>query len=148
MFRKGQAAMEFLMTYGWAILAAIIVIAVLVWILNPGAVTPESCSLNPPLTCSDQEISEARGITIEIENGAGEDITVTAVNIGADVSNPDCSALGATNITDGAKDQFTATGCGITEGSNYRADIQVTYTKGTGTLVHTASGKISGPVGA
>ena len=28
--KKGQAAMEFLMTYGWAILAAIIVIGVLV----------------------------------------------------------------------------------------------------------------------
>jgi len=29
MIKRGQAAMEFLMTYGWAILAAIIVIGVL-----------------------------------------------------------------------------------------------------------------------
>ena len=30
--KKGQAAMEFLMTYGWAILAAVIVVGVL-WYL-------------------------------------------------------------------------------------------------------------------
>ncbi len=34
MFRKGQAAMEYLMTYGWALLVIVIVIAVLI-LINP-----------------------------------------------------------------------------------------------------------------
>ncbi|MBN2122584.1 hypothetical protein JW721_06045 [Candidatus Micrarchaeota archaeon] len=39
--KKGQAAMEYLMTYGWAILAIIIVIAALIY-LNPFS-APELC---------------------------------------------------------------------------------------------------------
>jgi len=40
--KKGQAAMEFLMTYGWAILAAIIAIGVLAafGVFSPGKLTP------------------------------------------------------------------------------------------------------------
>ena len=43
MTKKGQAAMEFLMTYGWAILAAIIAIAVLAYfgVFNPGRYASE-----------------------------------------------------------------------------------------------------------
>lgn len=43
MNKKGQAAMEFLMTYGWAILAAVVVIGVLAYfgVFNPGTYTPQ-----------------------------------------------------------------------------------------------------------
>ena len=42
MQKRGQAAMEFLMTYGWAILAAIIVIGVLAYfgVLSPDKFLP------------------------------------------------------------------------------------------------------------
>ncbi|MBD3398460.1 hypothetical protein GF412_04515 [Candidatus Micrarchaeota archaeon] len=40
-YRKGQAAMEYLMTYGWALLAIVIVIAALIY-LNPFS-APELC---------------------------------------------------------------------------------------------------------
>lgn len=40
-YRKGQAAMEYLMTYGWALLAIVIVIAALIY-LNPFR-APELC---------------------------------------------------------------------------------------------------------
>ena len=50
--KKGQAAMEYLMTYGWAILAIVIVIAALLY-LNPfGA--PELCMFQQQgLSCSE-----------------------------------------------------------------------------------------------
>ena len=40
--KKGQAAMEFLMTYGWAILAAVVVIGVLAYfgVFSPGKYFP------------------------------------------------------------------------------------------------------------
>lgn len=41
MRKKGQEAMEFLMTYGWAILAAIMVVGVLLFIIIPPAIPPE-----------------------------------------------------------------------------------------------------------
>ena len=51
MSRKGQAAMEFLMTYGWAILAAIIAIGVLAYfgVFNPSRLAGSAAVLNAPL---------------------------------------------------------------------------------------------------
>ncbi len=48
--KKGQAAMEFLMTYGWAILAAIIAIGVLAYfgVFNPGRLAGSTGIINAP----------------------------------------------------------------------------------------------------
>ena len=49
---KGQAAMEYLMTYGWAILVIVIVLAVLLF-LNPFK-APETCLFQQPgFSCSE-----------------------------------------------------------------------------------------------
>ena len=47
MKKKAQAAMEFLMTYGWAILVVLIVIGALAYfgVLNPQNLLPEKCTL-------------------------------------------------------------------------------------------------------
>ena len=49
MHKKSQAAMEFLMTYGWALLIVIIVIAALVFfgLLNPDNLLPDKADLGP-----------------------------------------------------------------------------------------------------
>ena len=47
MFRKkGQAAMEFLMTYGWAILVVLVAIGALAYfgVLSPDRFLPERCT--------------------------------------------------------------------------------------------------------
>ena len=61
MNKKGQAAMEFLMTYGWAILAAIIAITVLAYfgVFNPGRYTSEMCQVSAPFTCDDNSVASA-----------------------------------------------------------------------------------------
>ncbi|MBI3036442.1 hypothetical protein HYY73_01620 [Candidatus Woesearchaeota archaeon] len=43
---KGQAAMEFLMTYGWAILVVLVVIGALSYfgVLSPSTLLPEKCN--------------------------------------------------------------------------------------------------------
>ncbi|NYZ77328.1 hypothetical protein H0O02_03360 [Candidatus Micrarchaeota archaeon] len=46
--RKGQAAMEYLMTYGWAILVIVIVLAILAFYLPTLIKTPESCLFSQP----------------------------------------------------------------------------------------------------
>ena len=86
--RKGQAAMEFLMTYGWALLVVLIVIAALAFfgLLNPSRYLPEKCTLGPGLTCvdfsartNDSDESKFEGdvdiskdtVTILLNNGIG-----------------------------------------------------------------------------
>ena len=50
MNRRGQAAMEFLMTYGWAILAAIIAIGVLAYfgVFSPGKYVAGTAVVSAP----------------------------------------------------------------------------------------------------
>ena len=60
---RSQSAMEYLMTYGWAILVIIIVIAVLFYIgvLNPRNVTPTVCNFPPGISCSSFKLTSPDG---------------------------------------------------------------------------------------
>ncbi len=51
--KKGQAAMEFIMTYGWAILAVTVVIGALVYfgVFSPTNLLPEQCQFPSELSC-------------------------------------------------------------------------------------------------
>ena len=51
--KRGQAAMEFLTTYGWAILIIVIVLAALIWlgVFNVQNKVVDSCSIQPELAC-------------------------------------------------------------------------------------------------
>jgi len=52
--KRGQAAMEFLTTYGWAILVIVIVLAALLWmgVFNVMNKVPERCEFQPGIGCS------------------------------------------------------------------------------------------------
>jgi putative component of membrane protein insertase Oxa1/YidC/SpoIIIJ protein YidD len=80
--RKGQSAMEYLMTYGWAILVIIIVIAVLFYIgvLNPRNVTPSSCTFPPGLTCSSYKLHASTAeLDLRIGQATGHPIKITGI---------------------------------------------------------------------
>ncbi|MDP1695074.1 MAG: hypothetical protein Q8L34_06055 [Candidatus Woesearchaeota archaeon] len=77
MQKRGQAAMEFLMTYGWALLVVLIAIGALAFfgVLNPAKFLPQSCMLGPGLSCEDFKIdSITKNIYVNIRNGFGQDI--------------------------------------------------------------------------
>jgi len=137
--KKGQAAMEFLMTYGWAILAAVIVIAVLAsfGVFSPSTYVPNQCTLTAPLGCN-AGTADATGVSLEIRNGAGEDLSISAITVGgcAGTVSPALPAtLGDTDL------QVYRIPCALTAGK-FQGDITVTYTKTGSTLEQTASGKI------
>lgn len=52
--RNAQAAMEFLMTYGWALLVVLVVIGALWYmgVLNPESNVPDQCNLGSGFTCA------------------------------------------------------------------------------------------------
>ena len=51
--RKGQAALEFLTTYGWAFLVILVMIGALAYfgVLNPSKILPGRCMFSPELQC-------------------------------------------------------------------------------------------------
>ncbi len=85
---KGQAALEYLMTYGWAILLLIIVVGALI---ASGALTPsyfvsEECYLGPNLPCSfvvykDSLSDSNTNIVMNISNGFPYTIKITKFDI-------------------------------------------------------------------
>ncbi len=114
---KAQAAMEFLMTYGWAILVVLIVIGALAYfgVLSPSTLLPEKCTFPVSLTCSDFRVT-GTGITLILLNGAGRDMAVTKISAasdalgGASPINLGCgcgTAAGTTTIRNGASATFT-----------------------------------------
>jgi len=142
MKRKGQAAMEFLMTYGWAILAAVIVIGVLAYfgVFNPGKYAPKTCMISAPfgMSSGDCQASATNGVQLAITNGAGESITIYSVSVtNCGTNNTQMS------VADGAKQTVIVT-CSpaLTQGNNFKGDVTVTYKRGDAAFNETSTGKI------
>src|SRR3989338_67322 len=74
---KGQAAMEFLMTYGWAILVVLVVIGALSYfgVLSPATLLPEKCTFPVSVSCTDHTVT-ATYLAIVLQNGAGRDMLI------------------------------------------------------------------------
>lgn len=87
--RKGQAAMEFLMTYGWAILAAVIVIAVLAsfGVFSSKNFIPTTCTISAPFGCDKNQVAaydsgvNENQILVILRNGDADANNITDVNI-------------------------------------------------------------------
>jgi uncharacterized protein (UPF0333 family) len=79
MKRKGQAAMEFLMTYGWAIIVVLAAIAALAYfgVLSPQKLLPERTTFAAPMSNVDNAIISASANSVEIafRNNVGVAVT-------------------------------------------------------------------------
>jgi uncharacterized protein (UPF0333 family) len=122
--KKGQAAMEFLMTYGWAILVVLAAIAALAYfgIFNVKGNAPDQCYLPTGYQCQVQATTNQ--IVFRITNGAGVDLT--NVNITVD----GCTGVGTlSSLNDGAKADITVTGCSFTKGQKIKKTLIFGYTE-------------------
>ena len=82
-YKKGQAAMEFLMTYGWAILAAIIAIGVLAYfgVFNPGTFISNSITVNAPFGVTQELSIQTGSIGFVLRNGGGDRVNITSIEV-------------------------------------------------------------------
>ncbi len=146
MKKRGQAAMEFLMTYGWAILVVLVVIGALAYfdVLSPGRMLPKKCQLTTGLVCVDHTATTT-GLTMLVNNGLGSDITVTEITFDADNGQYTCTGgLADTNLMSGQEQSFAVAGCVITAASNTRikGDLTLTYLNLQTSLTHTVTGTL------
>lgn len=84
MMKKAQAAMEFLMTYGWAILVVLVVIGALGYfgVLSPTALLPEKCMFGVELACKDHRLDSVSGkITMRLQNNLGETMVISKISV-------------------------------------------------------------------
>ena len=144
--KKGQAAMEFLMTYGWAILVVLVAIGALAYfgVLNPSKFLPSSCTLGPGMGCDDFKVT-ATDAQLVLRNGIGDSLTATSVAISGCTASAE--ADGDDAWTDGSvlggDDGITLTSCtNGNSGDRFKADVVITYTSSSG-VNHTVTGDIT-----
>ena len=110
MDKKGQSALEYLMTYGWALVVIVIVIAALVFLIQPSQVGGNTCSPTSGILITNHQVSAGSdNIQLILSNQTGAtlsslDINVTGTIAGdstitASPSNPYNTTLGTTSET-------------------------------------------------
>ncbi len=141
--KKGQAAMEFLMTYGWAILVVLAAIAALAYfgVLSPEKFLPEKCILEPGLACVSHKV-EPTTVTLVISNGKGRTIIVDSIAVGS------CSGTFTETMPSGTDHTFVISGIGGScdngvSKEKFKADITLGYTEKDTNLTKTAFGNIN-----
>lgn len=138
--KKGQAAMEFLMTYGWAILVVLIAIGALAYfgVLNPSRFLPASCTLMPGLSCDSFKVTPT-SVELVVRNGMGDDLT----GLGFSTASCATDAQANTTLNDGDTVKHTLT-CAPLTGSRFKEDVTITYSNvvGTETVTHSRTGQI------
>lgn len=139
MVKRGQAAMEFLMTYGWAILVVLVAVGALAYfgVLSPDNFLPSKCTLPSGIGCIDHKVT-ANQIQVVLRNGLGYDMSameVAAEGCGANVTSP-------ATLNNGEDDTWTIDCGSPLTGSRYNGVLNVTYTLSDTGLTHTALGNI------
>ena len=135
--------MEFLMSYGWAILVVLIAISALAYfgVLNPHKVIPETCILFPGLGCNDHKV-DGTGATFVISNGMGRDLESFSITIlGDGACSGDSSNPVSINEGESAMIHIACT-TSPTVGDRFVRELQVDYTE-VGAMPHSKSGEVS-----
>lgn len=149
---KGQGALEYLMTYGWALLIIVVVGAALyaLGILNPATYTQSRCTGFQYFTYQNQKMAEAT-YTIELLNG-NSDITLSNMSVdGTDLGTLTITDSGGATITGtvspGKKITIVGAGDPTTKSATdaFSSTVTVTYSTGSITDIKdsgTCTGKV------
>ena len=137
--KKGQAAMEFLMTYGWALVVVFVSIAGLMYFgaNKPEQFLPEKCMIptSSGLFCNDFTGSTT-GFTIRIKNILSDDVTVDSVVLSGCGSDTDTAVIPSS----GGTADFEIS-CAVPVGK-FKGDLVVNYKEGADGLSKSVSGSI------
>ena len=160
--KKGQAAMEFLMTYGWAILVVLAAIGALAYfgVLSPGNLFFEKTIFKVPFMNTESAVITLSGtnlvIQIPMTNSMGSSVTIDETSSSAS-GDGDCTAVSkitarndddSNSIANG--DSFIVTwncsnGNSLQAGDKFKANLGFSYTTSSG-LVRKHSGEVVGKV--
>ena len=137
--RKAQAALEFLMTYGWAILVVLVAVGALAYfgVLSPDRFLPAKCTLQAGNACIDHKATPTQ-VQVVVQNSLGFDISSITVKAGS------CGTSSSpATLANGDKVTYTITCTPTLIGSKYNAQLNVSYTTTETGLSHNNVGQIT-----
>lgn len=140
---RGQATMEYLATYGWAVLI-IVVIGVVIWqsgVLSVGKSIPPGKSGFSQVRPLDWKAQASGTTEVTVVNNAGTKVTLTGV------SSTYCTGGSASgDLLPGQSTPLTLTGCSFigNVGESYKMDLTISYSNPSSGLDHASVGTIWG----
>lgn len=159
MFKRAQAAMEFLMTYGWAILVVLAAIGALAYfgVLSPGNLLPQRCEFTAGLDCTETPSALASVGTIEfpLTNSNGYRIHPVSATVtdsdglaGCTGSVFESGGIPVTEVANGNNFIVRLTGCtGMIQGDRYTATVNVEFVSNSTGMTHRNVGRLVGKAG-
>jgi len=142
--QKGQSALEYLMTYGWALIVIVIVIAALVLLIGDPNAIASGCDAT--LTSGNQAIYvqnyqfTTAGLSLKVANGTGRSMNTVLAQAEFDDSGtlvPSAEYTGTESISTGSTGvDVTWTGQALTTGA-HTVDVNITYNDGDFDRAHT-----------
>src|SRR3989338_2260086 len=120
MSKKAQSGLEFMMTYGWAILVVLIAIGALSYffVFNPNNAAPDTCLMPVGFICRDSSISATNGVLLVVENGLKKSLTSFTITI------PEClstaTASGGLSYPETERMNMSCSGGNITAGDRVK----------------------------
>lgn len=140
MQRKGQAAMEFLMTYGWAILVVLAAIGALAYfgVFSTGSLLPDRCTAAAGFSCVDMKVDSTDDeVRFAIIQNTGENIgnvTVTLTDSAGTVCTRTTPAGSVPSVMNGQRTDLVFDCGAIEDGDRFQAQFAIEYERGSNTF--------------
>ncbi len=150
MFKKAQAAMEFLMTYGWAILVVLAAIGALAYfgVLSPDRFLPEKCTMPSGIACLDFTVDGTNSeVTLSVQNAGGFDMStpnITLTSVTPATVSCNVTSIGAT-LANGEKATPVISCSGISalsSNTKIKGSLVMEYVNSETGLAHTKTGEL------
>ncbi|MBU1203524.1 MAG: hypothetical protein KKG60_00465 [Nanoarchaeota archaeon] len=141
--RKAQAAMEYLMTYGWAILIVLIALGALFYLGVFKPRTSNACIAAAPLMCTDVKLDSAGTFTV-VAGAVGSSATMSTITLTspASITMTPNTALGSNP----AAITTTFTHANIKKDAKFAGTAKITYIMEGSTITHDSTIQFSGVV--
>ena len=167
-YSRGQSAVEYVTTYGWALLFLVLVIGALLasGIADPSYIISEGCNLGPTMQCNFQVYSagdiSTGGTTViafNVSNGFGYNVSIKSFRVSLESDDAIFAELADSPITVPSGESFSdkaELGFSASPGSLQKFNVHVEYVscakeinpecKVDDAFKHTVTGKIVGRI--
>lgn len=147
--RKGQAALDFLMTYGWAIALVVIIAAVLfaLGIFDVSNFVGNKASGFSGVAVAGWQMGTDGTLTMKLSNQVGQQIRIDSVN--ATVNGASAITSPAVTLSTGSTTDFitlTFANSTLPVGSGYTASVVIGYTDLSAGFPYVTTGTLTGKV--
>jgi len=150
-FRKGQAALDFLMTYGWAIALVVIIAAVLfaLGIFDVSNFTGSRAAGFSGVAVTGWNMNSAGTMSMKFSNQVGTQVRVDAVSVTIGQNVTTLTGLPVTLNTGESSATLSTAAAAFgtqTPGTGYTAKVNVNYTDTNANFAYTTSGTLTGRI--